>query len=67
MRIGAFFDVDKTILAENSGALYFRALWDRGEIDWQTLAVNMGSYLRYKLNLLVLQRWTESTMLHFRG
>ena len=66
-RIGAFFDVDKTILAENSGALYFRALWDRGEVDWQTLAVNLGSYLRYKLNLLNLERWTESILLHFRG
>ena len=66
-RVGAFFDVDKTILAENSGALYFRALWDRGEVDWQTLVVNMGSYLRYKLNLLNLERWTESTLLHFRG
>lgn len=66
-RIGAFFDVDKTILAENSGALYFRALWDRGEVDWQTLAVNLGSYLRYKFNLLNLERWTESTLLHFRG
>ena len=66
-RRGAFFDVDKTILAENSGALYFRALWDRGEVDWQTLAVNMASYLRYKLNLLDVQRWTESILLHFRG
>ena len=66
-RIGAFFDVDKTILADNSGTLYLRALWDRGEVDWQTLAVNLGSYLRYKLNLLNLERWTESTMLHFKG
>ncbi len=66
-RIGAFFDVDRTIISENSGALYFRALWDRGEVDWQTLAVNMASYLRYKLNLLNLERWTESTLLHFRG
>lgn len=66
-RSGAFFDVDKTILAENSGALYFRALWDRGEVDWQTLAINLGSYLRYKLNLLDLERWTESTLMAFRG
>ena len=27
----------------------------------------MASYLRYKLNLLNLERWTESTLLHFRG
>jgi len=66
-RIGAFFDVDKTILAENSGALYMRALWDRGEIEWTTLAVGLGSYLRYKLNLLNLERWTEATMRQFQG
>jgi hypothetical protein len=30
-RVGAFFDVDKTILSENSGTLYLKALYDRGE------------------------------------
>jgi HAD superfamily hydrolase (TIGR01490 family) len=66
-RIAAFFDMDKTILSENSGTLYFRALYDRGEVDWKTLAVNLGSYLQYKLNLLDLERWTARTMLQFRG
>ena len=66
-RIGAFFDVDKTIIAENSGALYLRALYERGEIDWQALLLNLGSYLKYKLNLLNVERWTESTMQHFKG
>jgi HAD superfamily hydrolase (TIGR01490 family) len=66
-RIAAFFDVDKTILSENSGTLYFRALYDRGEVDWKTLAVNLGSYLQYKLNLLDLERWTVKTMAQFRG
>ncbi len=66
-RIAAFFDVDKTILSENSGTLYFRALYDRGEVDWKTLAINLGSYLQYKLNLLDLERWTANTMVQFRG
>jgi HAD superfamily hydrolase (TIGR01490 family) len=66
-RVAAFFDVDKTILSENSGTLYFRALYDRGEIDWRTLLVNLASYLQYKLNLLDLERWTARTMLQFRG
>ena len=30
-RVGVFFDVDKTIICENSGSLYLRALYDRGE------------------------------------
>ena len=66
-RVGAFFDVDKTILAENSGTLYLRALYDRGEVDWPTLLQSLGSYVQYKLNLLDLDRWTKRTMQQFRG
>jgi HAD superfamily hydrolase (TIGR01490 family) len=66
-RIGAFFDVDKTLLSENSGTLYLRALYDRGEVDWKTVASNLGSYLQYKLNLLDIERWTKRTMTQFRG
>jgi HAD superfamily hydrolase (TIGR01490 family) len=66
-RVGAFFDVDKTILSENSGTLYLKALYDRGEVDWQTLIANLGSYVQYKLNLLDLDRWTKRTMQQFKG
>ena len=37
--VGAFFDVDKTILAENSGTAYLKLLYERGEIDWKPVAV----------------------------
>ena len=66
-RIGAFFDVDKTLLSENSGTLYLRWLYDRGEVEWPTLLRNLGSYLQYKLNLLDIERWTRRTMLQFEG
>ncbi len=36
-RVGAFFDVDKTILAENSATLYLRALYERDEVDLRTV------------------------------
>jgi HAD superfamily hydrolase (TIGR01490 family) len=65
--VGAFFDVDKTILSENSGTLYLRALYDRGEVDWRELITNLGSYLQYKLNLLDIERWTKQTMRQFTG
>jgi putative phosphoserine phosphatase/1-acylglycerol-3-phosphate O-acyltransferase len=65
--VGAFFDVDKTVLAENSGTLFLRALYERGEIDWKTLLSNLGSYVQYKLNLLDIERWTKRTMTQFRG
>jgi HAD superfamily hydrolase (TIGR01490 family) len=66
-RVGAFFDVDKTILAENSGALYFRALYERGDIDTRTMLWHMVSYVRYKLNLLDIERWTKGTLAGFAG
>lgn len=66
-RVGAFFDVDKTILSHNSGALYMRALYDRGEVEWPELLSNLGSYLRYKLDLLDIERWTEQMLQRFEG
>ena len=66
-RIGAFFDVDKTILATNSGKLYLRELYDRGEMDGRTVLRYLASYLRYKLNLLDLQRWVEEVAEQLSG
>ena len=66
-RIGAFFDVDKTILSENSGALYFKLLYERGEMDTATMLRQMAAYLRYKLNLLDIESWVKSTMQTFAG
>ena len=66
-RIAAFFDVDKTIISENSGTLYFRMLYSRGEVEWPTLLSNLCSYLLYKVNLLDLETWTQKTMQQFQG
>ncbi len=67
LRVGAFFDVDKTIISENSANMFFKELYERGEIDtWQVLA-GLGSYLRYKLNLLDIERWTERNLQIFAG
>jgi putative phosphoserine phosphatase/1-acylglycerol-3-phosphate O-acyltransferase len=65
--VGAFFDVDKTILAENSGTAYLKVLYERGEIDWKTVLFGLGSYLRYKLNLLDIERWIENNSGMFQG
>ena len=65
--VGAFFDVDKTILAENSGTAYLKSLYERGEIDWKSLLFGLGTYLRYKLNLLDIERWVERNGVQFRG
>ena len=66
-KVGAFFDVDKTIISENSGTLYLRALYERGRIDLSSLLRGLGPYLQYKLNLLDIDRWVQSTMANFKG
>ncbi len=66
-RVGAFFDVDKTILAENSGTLYLRSLYERGEVDGRFVLQSLLSYLQYKVNLLDIERFTEKTVRQFAG
>jgi putative phosphoserine phosphatase/1-acylglycerol-3-phosphate O-acyltransferase len=66
-RIGAFFDMDKTLIAENSGALYMRRRYEQGEIDTLELARGLGAYLRYKVGMLDISAWTRDAMSVFEG
>jgi HAD superfamily hydrolase (TIGR01490 family) len=61
-RIAALFDVDKTILARNSGRLFLQELYERGEIDAWTVLRNLAAYLSYKLNRLDIDRWAERAL-----
>ena len=47
-RVGAFFDLDKTLIAENSGSLYMRYRYQRGEISGYDLLKGVGAYLLSK-------------------
>jgi HAD superfamily hydrolase (TIGR01490 family) len=66
-RIGAFFDMDKTLIAENSGSLYMRYRYQRGEISGLDLIKGAGAYLQYKLGILDIRNWTKTMMVQFRG
>jgi HAD superfamily hydrolase (TIGR01490 family) len=65
--VGAFFDMDKTLLAENSATLYMRYRYERGEISNVELLKGVGAYLQYKLGLLDIRSWTKGMMLQFKG
>jgi len=45
-RIGAFFDMDKTILSENSGTLFMRYRYQRGEMSKRDLLMGIGAYIK---------------------
>jgi len=66
-RVGAFFDLDKTLIAENSGSLYMRYRYQRGEISGYELLKGVWSYVQYKLGVLDIDNWTKKMMVQFRG
>ncbi len=66
-RVGAFFDMDKTLIAENSGSLYMKHRYDQGDIDGWELARGLGAYLRYKVGMLDIAAWSRDTMTQFAG
>ena len=66
-RAGAFFDMDKTLLSENSGTLYARYRYERGEMSGWDLVKGLGAYLRYKAGILDISAWTKDMMVGFKG
>ena len=66
-RVGAFFDMDKTIISENSGSVYMKHRYEEGEIDALALLKGLGAYLQYKMGILDLVAWTKSMMMDFQG
>src|SRR6476660_3382627 len=54
-RIGAFFDVDRTLVACNTGRLFLRDLRRRGEISFLRTLRAMGWMAKYHLSLIDLQ------------
>jgi putative phosphoserine phosphatase/1-acylglycerol-3-phosphate O-acyltransferase len=66
-RIGAFFDMDKTILSENSATLYMRYRYQRGEMSKRDLLMGFGAYIKYKIGVLDIRGWTLGMMEQFSG
>jgi len=67
LRVAAFFDMDKTIIDENSGSVYMKSRFERGEIGGWDLAKGLGAYLQYKLGVLDLVTWIQSMAREYEG
>jgi HAD superfamily hydrolase (TIGR01490 family) len=65
--VAAFFDVDGTLIAKNSGPLYMKFLRRRGEIRRRDALRTIYFYLRYRLNLLDIERAVEQSSSWIRG
>ena len=66
-RVGAFFDMDKTLIAENSGSLYMKRRYERGELAGLELLKGFGAYVQYKLGVLDIRNWTRTMTQQFEG
>ena len=66
-QVGAFFDMDKTLIAENSGSVYMKVRYERGEVGTVELLRGLADYLRYKAGVLDLPNWARATMREFAG
>jgi HAD superfamily hydrolase (TIGR01490 family) len=69
-QVGAFFDVDRTLVACNTGRLFLRDLRRRGEISFLRALRAMGWMLKYHMSLIDLdalaercRRWVEDEIL----
>lgn len=67
MAVAAFFDIDGTLIAKNSGPLYMRFLRRRGEIGRRDALRTFYFYLRYRLNLLDIEAAVERSSRWIRG
>ena len=63
----AFFDVDKTIISQNSGTLFLKYLYEQGRATRMDIVKGISSYMQYKLNLLDINKFTKRTVTTLKG
>ncbi len=56
MSVGAFFDMDHTVVLCNTGRVYIESMRKRGEIGWRDMLKASSVFLRYKLSLVDMPR-----------
>src|SRR3954462_9385756 len=66
-KVGAFFDVDRTLVACNTGGLFLRDLRRRGEISFLRALRAMGWMLKYHLSLIDLDQVAAKLVQQMRG
>lgn len=66
-RVAAFFDMDKTLIAENSASVYIRHRYAQGELGPWDLTKGLAAYLRYKVGALDTQVWLKEMVAPLRG
>jgi HAD superfamily hydrolase (TIGR01490 family) len=66
-RVGAFFDLDRTLVACNTGRLFLKDLRNRGEISLGRALRALGWLARYHFSLLDVDAMADKIMGGMRG
>jgi len=66
-RVGAFFDVDRTLVACNTGRLFLKYLRRRGEISFLRAVRAMGWIFKYHFSLIDLQQVAAALATEMHG
>ncbi len=66
-RVGAFFDMDNTIISESSASIYMRHAWKRGDFGVGDLLRGLGGVVQYMAGTLDLTTWTANTLAGLAG
>jgi HAD superfamily hydrolase (TIGR01490 family) len=66
-RVGAFFDLDRTLVACNTGRLFLKDLRSRGEISIGHALRAMGWLARYHLSLMNVEAMSQKILSGLRG
>ena len=66
-RVGAFFDMDKTLIAGNSGSIYMKKRYQDGKIGLVELARGAFAYLRYKAGVFDMLKSTHAMTRDLKG
>jgi len=66
-RVGAFFDLDRTLVACNTGRLFLRDLRSRGEISLARAVRAMGWLAKYHFSLIDLDAVAHNILKSLRG
>ncbi len=66
-QVGAFFDMDKTLLSVSSTTLWTRHMHERGELPLGDLLRILGALVRYKLGQLDMVETTRQFVRELAG
>ncbi len=67
MKIAAFFDLDRTLITVNSGALWVKREYQRGRISTRQMVEAIFMLLAYRLSLLDMEASLRKALRIYRG